>query len=539
MTKKIGLTFLFIALFLTVWIVIAAQNKFVLPNPLDVVFAASKNWSLIYQHASVTFFEMIWSVVLSLSISIPLALLMYSWPQMGGCIQGLFLVLKSLPSFALSPLIVFWVGFGNAAILIPATLMLLFPLTIGLYRGLHSAPQPVVDMFRCWKASAFQIFTQVHIPYALPQFFSGLRIALGLVGTAVLAGEWVGSNEGLGFLLLDAKEGLNLPLAYAALCTIFCFSLLFYTIGICIERGFLKKLRLGSIAQILLAAILFTSCSEKSEKPHTLMLDWMPCPNHIPIIYGKANGCFERRGISLQIRTPGSHDALQEVAAGQISACITHLQRVIRANDQDADLVVIGVLVDTTLNGLLINGERTIGDLNGSSIGVSSKTASKTCQTLFSNVGVIPGSWIYLRSDPLTALISNNVDCIWGVYPNIEQVKLQSLGYPTTYVSVADLGYPKKSYELVIATKRDSMLHKQMKPFQEALQESIDTALENPESAFAVYLNEYPQKMNSESEWERTSWAKTIPLLTQNQEINSKTSDELKIWLQDAGIISK
>ncbi len=539
MIRKSTLFTLLALLFLLCWYALSSKNRFILPNPVDVVQAASNHWLLISKHAFVTFSEMALSIVLSLSMAIPLALIMYSLPNIGGFIQGLFLLLKAFPSFALSPLIVFWVGFGKAAILIPATIMLLFPLTIGLYRGLHAAPQSMVDMFRCWRASKFQIFTYVQIPYALPQFFSGLRIALGLVGTAVLAGEWVGSEEGLGYLLLEAKEGLNIPLAYASLVVLFCFSLLFYLVGICIEKGILHRLKLGSIAQILIASFLLVSCSQQSDKPYTLMLDWTPCPNHIPLIYGESQGYFEERGIPLQIRTPGSHDPLIAVSSGQISACVSHLQRVFRAIDQGADLVVIGVLVDSTLNGLLIQGEKTVSDLNGSRIGVVSKSASKTCQALFARAGIIPSSWVTLRSDSLTALISNQVDAVWGVYPNIEQVQLASLGHKTTYMSVSEFGYPKKSYELVIVAQRGSALHKQAEAFQKALQASINESVAHPQEAFEVYLNRFEEKRGNTVDWERVSWDKTRPLLTHTQEIDPEAYNALHLWLQDAGIISR
>ncbi len=531
---------------LAIWIIASryAANSFILPSVSEVAKAFQIHSSLIMKHASITARFMIYSVCMSIAIAIPIGILMHALPRVGTFMQAFFLVVKSLPSFALTPLILLWVGWGSYAVLVPASLMLLFPQVIAIYRGLNAAPKNILEQFKCWEASWFDTLRFVKIPYALPHFFSGLRVSLGLVATAVLAGEWVGSQEGIGVLLLQAKEGLDSSLSYAAILVLFGLALIFYLFGILLETHFMEKFRMIHVSRVSLVMLcmtllqIHTGCSNQNSKNQIpqktyIMLDWTPCPNHIPLVYGVKKGVFKRHGLDVELLNPGSNDPLHLVASGQIDGCISHLPRVLRAVDKGASLTVAAVIIDSTLNGIIT----TRSSLNGATVGIyGANGPSHMCKSIFDKASAQVNKWVYLRDDPVSCLATGQIDAIWGVYPNIEQVQLEYLGIPASFTSSSDFGFPK-SFELVVILK--GVNNKRAQALAQAVQESIILALDDPEEAYEVFFSVYEKNKSRILNWEKRSWQLTQEVLARKQEIPFEEYRTLGQWLFDNEIISK
>src|SRR4029079_1704749 len=127
------------------------------------------------------------------------------------------LTTQSLPKVALAPLILVWLGTGMESKLAIAWLVAFFPIVVDTATGLRNTPAEFLDLAAAVRASAFQTFWKIRFPAALPFVISGSKVAITLAVIGAVIGEFIGSNEGLGNLLLVANSQVNTPLAFACL----------------------------------------------------------------------------------------------------------------------------------------------------------------------------------------------------------------------------------------------------------------------------------------------------------------------------------
>jgi NitT/TauT family transport system permease protein len=129
----------------------------------------------------------------------------------------LLIATQSLPKVALAPLILVWLGTGMESKLAIAWLVAFFPIVVDTATGLRNTPAEFLDLATAVRANAWQTFWKIRFPAALPFVISGCKVAITLAVIGAVIGEFIGSNEGLGNLLLVANSQINIPLAFACL----------------------------------------------------------------------------------------------------------------------------------------------------------------------------------------------------------------------------------------------------------------------------------------------------------------------------------
>ena len=112
-----------------------------------------------------------------------------------------------------------WLGLGMLPKLAIVAMMVFFPVVITAAEGFSSVDRNLLDLMRSVSASPWEIFRRVRFPHALPQIFSGLKIGITLAVVGAVVGEWIGADNGLGYLLLQANTQLDSTLLFSALCT--------------------------------------------------------------------------------------------------------------------------------------------------------------------------------------------------------------------------------------------------------------------------------------------------------------------------------
>jgi NitT/TauT family transport system permease protein len=127
------------------------------------------------------------------------------------------LATQAVPKVALAPLILVWLGTGLVAMLAIAWLVEFFRLVVDTATGLRNTPAEYLDLATSVRANAFQTFWKIRFPAALPFVISGSKVAITLAVIGAVIGEFIGSNDGLGNLLLVANSQINIPLAFACL----------------------------------------------------------------------------------------------------------------------------------------------------------------------------------------------------------------------------------------------------------------------------------------------------------------------------------
>jgi NitT/TauT family transport system permease protein len=122
---------------------------------------------------------------------------------------------QTVPIIAIAPLLVIWFGFGQPTVIASAAIVSVFPIIASTLLGLKSTEPSLLDLFKLYKASNRQTLWMLKIPFALPQIFSGLRIASGLAVVGAIVGEFIGGG-GLGSVVDAARTQQRIDRVFAA-----------------------------------------------------------------------------------------------------------------------------------------------------------------------------------------------------------------------------------------------------------------------------------------------------------------------------------
>ncbi len=207
-----------------------------LPAPSAIAEAMVEWRSDLVEHTAVTLYETIVGFVLSIVISIPLAVAVVYSPLLQNSIYPILLAMQSTPKVAIAPLLALWIGFGAAPKIIVVFLVCFFPIIVATASGLTAVPASLIDLIRSLSASPMQTFIKIRFPTAMPHIFVGLKIAITFAVIGAVIGEFVGSENGLGYLILVSTSQSRTPLAFGSLVLLTIMSIVLYYGVALIER---------------------------------------------------------------------------------------------------------------------------------------------------------------------------------------------------------------------------------------------------------------------------------------------------------------
>jgi NitT/TauT family transport system permease protein len=226
-----------IALLLVAWEVLTwagAAPPYALPSPRDVLIELIDRWPTLLTNALSTTVVILVGFALSVVIGIALAVLISSSRAFEKSIYPLLVGSQAIPKLALAPLFVVWFGFG----LLPKSLMTffiaVFPVVISTVQGIASVEPEFLA--RSMGLGSYRTFRMIRLYRALPSIFAGLKVAITLAVVGAVVGEFVGSDEGLGTLLLRAIGVVNTPLLFAALIVLTVLAVILFALIELVER---------------------------------------------------------------------------------------------------------------------------------------------------------------------------------------------------------------------------------------------------------------------------------------------------------------
>jgi len=212
-----GIT-VFIGLLLLWWLATLSNiPAFLLPSPAAVAQALWEGQGFLFYHTLITASEVVSGLILGVLLGVLLALGMIYSPRLQRWLMPLVLTSQAIPVFALAPLLVLWFGFGMSAKVAMAVLVIFFPVTSAFFDGLRRVNNDYLDLARTLGASPWAQLRHVRLMAALPAFGTGLRMAAAVAPIGAIIGEWVGSAEGLGYLMLNANARMQTDQLFAAL----------------------------------------------------------------------------------------------------------------------------------------------------------------------------------------------------------------------------------------------------------------------------------------------------------------------------------
>jgi NitT/TauT family transport system permease protein len=190
---------------------------YILPSPGDTWRAASENAAYLAANTWVTTWETVIGFVIAALVGVFVAVMMVYSSSLEKTVYPLILFAQVIPKIAIAPLFIVWLGFGPSPKILVAVLMAFFPIVISGLAGLRSVDPEILELTSTMGASRFKTFMKIRFPASLPQLMSGLKVAATLAVTGAVVGEFVGANEGLGYVILQANGNLDTAMLFAAL----------------------------------------------------------------------------------------------------------------------------------------------------------------------------------------------------------------------------------------------------------------------------------------------------------------------------------
>jgi putative hydroxymethylpyrimidine transport system permease protein len=215
---------------------------YLFPSPIQILLSLMKYSTLLLQETAITFFEAIAGLLLGSFLGIVMALLMMIYRPLGRWMMPIMLVSQAIPTFAIAPIVVLWLGYGVLAKVAVIIFMLFFPVASSFYDGLRRTEPAWLEMANIMGATPNRTLRYLRIPAAVPALVIGLKVATAYAPIGAVVSEWVGASHGLGFLMLNANARAQTDLMFACLIILVLMSLLlFFSVDKLLKHYLLRR----------------------------------------------------------------------------------------------------------------------------------------------------------------------------------------------------------------------------------------------------------------------------------------------------------
>ena len=175
-------------------------------------------------------------LVVAVGFFLPLAVLIVYSPVLRNALYPLIVLAQSVPKIAVAPVLLLVLGYGEVPKVIVAFLVAFFPVVVDTATGLAATPPELLDLSRSYRASAFKTFMKVRLPMAMPFFFAGAKVAITLAVIGAVVGEFVGSDKGLGYVILSATSYWKTELAFSSMILLSLMAIVLFGAVALVER---------------------------------------------------------------------------------------------------------------------------------------------------------------------------------------------------------------------------------------------------------------------------------------------------------------
>ena len=196
-----------------------------LPAPSHIAATLWKNFHLILPNAGVTAAETLIGLAVGVAIGMALALAMSTSRWLAEALGPLAVVSQAIPFMALAPLMMIWFGFGMASKIAMAAITIFFSVAAAYYEGLRRADENLIELAKLYGATPLQILREIRMPAARPHLAAGLKLAAAYAPLGAIAGEWVGSEGGLGIMMTYHNARMQTDMVFAAMTVLILFCL--------------------------------------------------------------------------------------------------------------------------------------------------------------------------------------------------------------------------------------------------------------------------------------------------------------------------
>ncbi len=211
---------LLLALGLVLWQVLTVMLKvpdYLLPGPVAIWQASIDQRDLLLANTIPTFKIAVLGFLLALVLALVLAIGIHYSRLLQRAVYPIIIASQTVPIIALAPVLVVLLGFTILPKLIVVCLFCFFPIVVNTVDGFKSVDPDLINLMRTLGAGKVRLFRDVEFPTALPYLFSGAKVAATYSVIGAVFGEWVGSSEGLGYVMIQKMSQFDTAIIFSAM----------------------------------------------------------------------------------------------------------------------------------------------------------------------------------------------------------------------------------------------------------------------------------------------------------------------------------
>ncbi|MEY9884752.1 ABC transporter permease [Bradyrhizobium sp. USDA 329] len=212
--------------------------KFILPSPLATIQTLGTTGYSWGANTLVTAIEILGGFALGAFVGVALAVI-FSWaPLLSLVLLPLFVTLNMIPKVALGPLFIVWFSYGIVPNILIAFSICFFPILLTTARGLREVEPDLLDLVKSLRGSRWTLFRKIQLPGSLPYIFSGMKVGAILAVAGAIVGEFIASERGLGYLMIQVQSSLDTPAMVMAVVLLTLLGVALYGLVLALERMF-------------------------------------------------------------------------------------------------------------------------------------------------------------------------------------------------------------------------------------------------------------------------------------------------------------
>ncbi|MEW5424270.1 ABC transporter permease [Amorphus sp. 3PC139-8] len=232
---RIALPTLTVAVFFILWTLYvrtADVSAFILPTPLEILYAlvGMVGDAKVWHHAWITVIEAVSGFLIAVALGVFLGVAMARVRMLEWAFKPFIVAFQLIPKIALAPLFILWFGFGLESKIVIAAALSFFPVFSNALVAFRSVEPEDRDVFTILQAGPLQRFVMLELPTALPVVLAGTEVAVVMAMIGAIVGEFIGGNEGLGYLAVSYLQELRVPELFGVIVFLTLIGLALYTL---------------------------------------------------------------------------------------------------------------------------------------------------------------------------------------------------------------------------------------------------------------------------------------------------------------------
>jgi len=197
------------------------------PKPTDFLSRMVEDWPLLLHHAVDTSLKILGGFLIGVAVAVPLGLALVAVPALERGLYPVIVFLNIMPKTVIGPVLIVWFGISPLVSVLIVFLMCFFPVLVDSMSGFRALDPRLAYITRSMGASPLQTFRHVRLPAAMPSIPAGMKIGIVKAVEGVIIAEFIASQAGLGYLIMQASSFMDMPLMFSGLVATAVVALLF------------------------------------------------------------------------------------------------------------------------------------------------------------------------------------------------------------------------------------------------------------------------------------------------------------------------